>query len=156
MQTEQRNTINAFWSFKKANNFAYWYISRWQISKAMKGTIKGYDIGNVQATVLTTGLPTDETALTLFPTDVPGDILYPVCVKADGNCLHYTGSVIAFGNDNHAIEIRVRIIVKLALNSDLHLSQEYLQRGLSCPSKVYLAKSYAMYSEEYVHDENLD
>lgn len=122
----------------------------------MKDTIKGYDIGNVQATVLTTGLPIDETALTLFPTDVPGDILYPVCVQADGNCLPYTGSVIAFGNDNHATEIRVRIIVKLALNSDLYLSQEYLQRGLSCPSKVYLANSYAMYSEEYVPDEKID
>ena len=48
------------------------------------------------------GLPVDETALALFPDDVPGDALYPVCVRADGNHLPYAGSVIAFGNQDHA------------------------------------------------------
>ena len=57
--------------------------------------------------------------MTLFTTDVPGDVLYPVCVKAVGNCLPYAGSVIAFGNQNHATEMGVRIILELVMFSNL-------------------------------------
>lgn len=68
------------------------------------------------------GLLIDEIVLILFLIDVFGDVLYFVCVKADGNCLFYIGSVIVFGNDNYVIEIRVRIIVEFVLNLDLYFS----------------------------------
>lgn len=68
------------------------------------------------------GLLIDEIVLILFLIDVFGDVLYFVCVKVDGNCLFYIGSVVVFGNDNYVIEIRVWIIVEFVLNLDLYFS----------------------------------
>lgn len=120
----------------------------------VKEIVQGYEVGYFRASIMNAGLPVDETALALFPDDVPGDVLYPVCVRADGNCLPYAGSVIAFGNQDHATEMRVRIIAELVLNSETFLSQEFLQKGLSCTPNIDLAKSFAMYSEEYLPAEN--
>lgn len=102
-----------------------------------------------QPSIMNTGLHIDEYALQICPTDIPQDcILYPVKVGADGNCLPYTGSILAFGNQDRAAEIRVKIIVEAVLNINLYLSQVYLRRGIETANKD-LAKTYAFYSDEY-------
>lgn len=89
-----------------------------------------------QSSIMSTGLQVDEDALQICPTDIPQDcILYPVKVRADGNCLPYTGSIIAFGNEDRAAEIRVKIIVEAVLHMDLYLSHEYLGRGIESINK---------------------
>jgi len=61
------------------------------------------------------GLVVDDTCLDMYPDDVVQEsIIYPVTVKADGNCLPRSGSVLAFGNESH---------------QDVYLSDEYLQQG---------------------------
>lgn len=50
--------------------------------------------------------------------------------------------------------MRVRIIVEIVLNSETFHSQEYFQKGLFCTPSINLAKSFAMYSEEYIPAEN--
>ena len=77
-------------------------------------------------------------------------------VRADGNCLPASGSVFAFGNDDHTDEIRTRIVVKLALHKDYYLGDHTLINGLKCPNKIGdTAKAFAMYSDEYVAGVNL-
>lgn len=98
------------------------------------------------------GLQVDEDALQICPTDIPQDcILYPVKVGADCNCLPYTGSIIAYGNEDRATEIRVKIIVKAVLRMDLYLSHEYLGRGIESTNKD-LVKTCAFYSDENAAD----
>ena len=47
-----------------------------------------------EASIMNTGLPIDEDALELYPADTAQHcVLYPIKVKADGNCLPYTGSI---------------------------------------------------------------
>ena len=55
--------------------------------KEVKEIVQSYEVIFFRASIMNAGLPVDETALALFPDDVPGDVLYPVCVRADGNCL---------------------------------------------------------------------
>lgn len=102
-----------------------------------------------QPSIMNTGLHVNEDALQIWPTDIPQDcILYPVKVGADGNCLPYTRSILAFGNQDRAAEIRVKIIVEAVLYIDLYLSQVYLRMGIETANKD-LAKIYAFYSDEY-------
>ena len=56
-----------------------------------------------------------------MPSDVSENTscLSPVSVSADGNCLPRSGSVLAFGHENFADEIRVRLVIELVLNEDL-------------------------------------
>lgn len=63
----------------------------------------------------------------------------------------YTGSILAFGNQDRAAEIRVQIIVEAVLHIDLYLSQVYLKRGIEAANKD-LAKTYAFNSDEYKAD----
>ena len=69
----------------------------------------------------------------------------------DGNCLPYSGSVIAFGNQDHGEEMRVRIVVEMVLHKDLYLSESHLKKGLvQCQTLNSISKTYAMFSEEYM------
>ena len=93
----------------------------------------------------------DENALKHLPHDfINSEDLYPVAVLGDGNCLPYSGSIIAFGNPDHGDEMRVRIVVEQVLYKKLYLSESHLQRGLVSPSRHSIAKIFAMYSEEYI------
>ena len=56
--------------------------------------------------------PIDEDALEWYPADTPQ---YSIKVKADENCLPYTGSIHGFGNYSKGKEMRVRIIVEAFL-----------------------------------------
>lgn len=76
-------------------------------------------------------------------------VMYPVSVSADGNCLPYTGNVHAFGTEKRGAEMRVSIVTELALHQQLYLEQTYLQRGLDVPT-TNLPMRFAMYSESYL------
>lgn len=102
--------------------------------------------------ILEEGLSVDYTAIDVYPEDVPGDkTCFPVTVRADGNCLPASGSVFAFGNDDHSYEIRARIVVEMTLHKNYYLEDHNLINGLTCPQKPgYTAKALAMYSDEFV------
>ena len=100
--------------------------------------------------IMNTGLEVDEDAMDLYPADtVQNEVLYPVNVVGDGNCLPYTGSIHGFGNDQHGIEMRVRIIVEAVMHKDQYLSQSYLERGHIGIGSKDLTKAFALYSDEY-------
>ena len=63
------------------------------------------------------GTEIDDNTLLLCPSDIPKDTtLYHVMITSDVNCLPYSGSVIASGNEDMGEEMRVRIIVESYLN----------------------------------------
>ena len=51
---------------------------------------------------------------------------FPVNVVGDGNCLPRTGSLLATGTQEHALEISVRIVCELVLHKDSYLSPAYI------------------------------
>jgi hypothetical protein len=107
--------------------------------------------------IMDTKLHVDEDAMDLHPSDTPQThVMYPVNVTADGNCLLYTGSILAFGNENYGTEIRVRIIVEAVLNRKLYLTHNYLCYGASSTGSKDLPKACAMYSDEYIPSTKLD
>lgn len=73
--------------------------------------------------------------MSINPADITQEqVMYPVSVSADGNCLPYTGNVHAFGTEKRGAEMRVSIVTELALHQQLYLEQTYLQRGLDVPT----------------------
>ena len=109
----------------------------------------------------TLGIPTspshvdvDQQAIKYVPNDIDcagSDVLVPMSVSADGDCLPHTGSFHAFGHERYSDEIRARIVMELASYSDTYLDSNYLQRGttLSDRQARNLPVTYAMYSDHY-------
>jgi hypothetical protein len=114
--------------------------------------LAAYKIARSTPSIVGTGLTVDEDASNLYPADVEqSSVIYPVAVTGDGNCLPYTGSVLAFGQENHGKEMRVRIVFELAIHKDLYLSKEHLRKGLDDNGTVNdLSVAFAMYSEKYI------
>ena len=55
----------------------------------------------------------------VMPNDTPTGLssdMVPVEVRADGNCLPRSASLLTYGHENAHYEMRVRIIVELAQN----------------------------------------
>ena len=97
--------------------------------------------------IMVSGLQVDEDAMDMYPSDIASNqVMYPVKVFGDGNCLPYCGSIHAFGNDKHGIEIRVRIIVEAVTNKDVYLSHNYLDQGTSGSSPRFLCRPTAFCS----------
>ena len=114
---------------------------------------KGYEMDyEYSPCIMNTGIAVDECTLSLCPTDIPQDtILYPVTITADGNCLPYSGSVIASGKEDMGDEMRVRIIIESSVYKDAYLNQTFLERGAE-ETNDSLAKTYAFYSDEYSNE----
>ena len=97
---------------------------------------------------LMTGLyEVDLRSIDLAPGDIPGDIRVPINVVADGNCLPRCGSVYAFGHEKLHPEIRVRIVMELALHQMIYLDNNYLQQGTALTTD--LKSNFAGYSDLY-------
>ncbi|KAL3857431.1 hypothetical protein ACJMK2_012102 [Sinanodonta woodiana] len=106
-------------------------------------------------TIVNSCLNVDQQTMDIYPDDVQQMyVTFPVSVKADGNCLPYSGSVLAFGNDRYATEIRARIIIEQTLSEEYYLQENYLKNGLDDPPKFDIKKAFAMYSDEYKHGTN--
>ncbi len=56
---------------------------------------------------------------------------FPASVVGDGNCLPRSGSLLAFGEEEHPHEIRVRIIIELCLHKELYLDDDFLKLGFA-------------------------
>ncbi|KAL3836889.1 hypothetical protein ACJMK2_022296 [Sinanodonta woodiana] len=103
-------------------------------------------------TIVNSGLNVDQQTMDIYPDDVQQSyVTFPVSVKADGNCLPYSGSVLAFGNDRYGTEIRAKIIIEQTLYEEYYLQENYLKNGLDDPPKFDIKKAFAMYSDEYKH-----
>ena len=116
-----------------------------------------YRLAPKPISIESSGLAIDANSLRLFPDDIEtDDIIFPVSVQADGDCLPHSGSVIAFGHENNAVEIRVRIIIEQTLFQEVYLSDSFLQKGLDETDQIQLSKTFAMFSEEYIPGVCLD
>ena len=64
-------------------------------------------------------VPLDELSMQVLPDDMPvtehGQV-YPISVIGDGNCLPRTGSIFAYGTEEHHEEIRAKIIMEQVLH----------------------------------------
>lgn len=57
----------------------------------------------------------------IYPEDAPPD-LWPKAIAGDGNCLFRSASVIAYGNESHHIEMRLRTSIELLTNLEYYLN----------------------------------
>ncbi|KAL8567152.1 hypothetical protein ACOMHN_033054 [Nucella lapillus] len=101
---------------------------------------------------------TDEKAADLFPKDAPA--LLPISIEGDGNCLPRCAALLATGSEKAHVEMRVRIIVELAVNEQYYLNDENLKKQYSGTaasskwSKLYATHSYQLGQEE-LHAEGI-
>jgi len=90
-----------------------------------------FDVKGRERYILDDAYEVDLDALQICPRDVSPDApLFPIKVKADGDCLPHAGSILAFGHKHAQDEICVRTLMELVLYDDLYLSHEYLIREL--------------------------
>ena len=83
--------------------------------------------------------------------DVSKDDLFAVFTSGAGSCFYYTLSRLVYGNEDHVIEMRVRVLKEGFKNIDLYLDHIYLCRGYDFPypDGVSLPEIYATYSSFY-------
>ncbi|XP_012941528.1 uncharacterized protein LOC106012614 [Aplysia californica] len=72
----------------------------------------------------------DASALRLCPDSVAP--LYPFSVEADGNCVPRSFSVLVFGDQDHHVEVRVRIIIEQVLNKSRYLCPDQNNLDFLC------------------------
>lgn len=73
----------------------------------------------------------DKLAYSMIPNDciIPKCNAYPVCTRGDGSCFLNALSRLWYGNEEHAVEMRLRIVNEGVRNMDLYLNEAYLFRG---------------------------
>ena len=124
-----------------------------EIEMETKFTIQGH-----QANMMPT-MEVDVDASVNMPDDLPDGVsgLLPIQVRADGDCLPHTGSVLAFGHEEAAQELRVRIIVELVVHDDLYLDHTFVNRGtiVSKRNARNILNNYTMYSGQYEVDRRI-
>ena len=76
----------------------------------------------------------DRTACLLYPTDAPE--MTPIDIYGDGNCLPRSASVLAFGDEDGMTEMRVRIIVEMALHIEEYASNSVSKVIQELPKKA--------------------
>lgn len=95
----------------------------------------------------------DIVSKSLRPRDcmISEDEFYPIQTQAIGNCLPCALSTLVYGDELHATEMRVRLVYEGIMNSQLYLSDDYLNRGLTHPFRqTNIASRYATYSGSYI------
>lgn len=71
----------------------------------------------------------DGTSQKLLPPD-KGSRYSALKTTADGNCFFRAASILTFGNENKHDEMRVRVVIELALNSDYYLKDKDIEKML--------------------------
>lgn len=95
----------------------------------------------------TPGVSVDSMSLQLLPHDAP-PLHFPVNIIGDGNCLHQSVSMLAFGSEERHIEMRVCLVVEMSMHFHLYLNHNFLSKGTSDAGQDSLEKL-QLYSEEY-------
>jgi hypothetical protein len=80
----------------------------------------------------------DHSALQTMPNDIPvGETSsVPIVIEGDGNCIPRVGSILAHGNAEKHLEMRLQIAVELILHKESYLDEAYLSRGLPSDQKL--------------------
>ena len=68
----------------------------------------------------------DDNSKDLIPDDVDGT---PVKITGDGDCFPHSLSVIAYGNEDHNMEMRLRMVICMCLQADQLQDKKYLAKG---------------------------
>ena len=98
-------------------------------------------------------LLTDHQSLCLVPPDILNESnLTPAEVTADGDCLPRSGSVLVFGEEDHSMEIRARIVIELATQEEVYLDPKHLKQGTNLTGKKanVLPTTFTMFSDFYI------
>ena len=94
----------------------------------------------------------DGFATDLYPNDgpLPRNIVFPIRTSADGSCFYNAISRLCYGNEKHALELRVRTIHDAVMHKKNYLCHDYLCRGLDNhpPDHTHLADTYKMYGAD--------
>ncbi len=72
----------------------------------------------------------------------------PVQITSDGNYLPRSISILLYGNEDHHVEIRMRLLLEGVKNSKEYLDQKFLEKGIP-ESQSILAEWYTMFSATY-------
>ena len=75
----------------------------------------------------------DMTAVSLLPEDCTITKPFPVYTRGDGSCFFNALSMAVYGDQTHAEEMRVRIVIEGVKNIDDYVDADYLGRGYDCP-----------------------
>ncbi|KAL3865362.1 hypothetical protein ACJMK2_042754 [Sinanodonta woodiana] len=88
------------------------YVHIHELIDDMRSTLNFY----FSPLIMNEGTKVDVSTLRLCPPGIPKDTtLYHAMITADGNCLPYSGSVIASGNEDGE-EMRVRLIIESCIH----------------------------------------
>ena len=91
----------------------------------------------------------DRIALSFLPEDAPEGLI-PIVCASDGNCFCRAISRLIYGNEDHHMEIRVRIVKEAVRRKLLHLNDTFLRLGQSPTSpERSLSEMYSIYSQCY-------
>ncbi len=92
----------------------------------------------------------DHISLALLPDDLATKFM-PIVVSADGNCLPHSMSMLCFGHERYADEMRAGIVVELAAHEETYLDPAHLRRGIDVTDKEAdkLRNSFCLYSGVY-------
>ena len=74
----------------------------------------------------------------------------PRTIYGDGNCLFRTGSAALWGTEDEHVEMRVRVVLEMAVHEKLYLNHDFLSRGLEINNSPGLPAIYCQYLETYV------
>ena len=56
------------------------------------------------------------------------NVHYPLCIEPDGNCFCRSISRLAYGSEDHHIEMRCRLVIDSVLNLKNYTDHDYLMR----------------------------
>ena len=89
----------------------------------------------------------DGMAMQDLPEDHPFSSAFPIRTRADGNCFANSLSRIVYGNEQHYVEMRVRLTIDAVVNKERYIDSVELQNGIISyiPSDNFVDK-YLMYS----------
>lgn len=91
------------------------------------------------------------------PTDcpIPPEQFFPIQTQAIGNCFPCSLSRLVYGNEEHAVEMRVRLVIEGVKNIDLYTDDNYLSRALTHPFRYRNAVArYCTYSGSFRNSRN--
>lgn len=153
MKPKKRISLPSLLTLCKRDSFEDVDRACQDINKEMNSLGFNDQMNSTERSIQEINASVDECSNQIFPKDFSHKVI-PVKLNADGNCLPGTGSMHVYGNDKHATEMRVKIILEATLNRQSYPSHKYLQRGHETTCRNLL-KIYAMYSDEYTPGERL-
>ena len=96
----------------------------------------------------------DYASFPLYPSDARSDMC-PYKIYGDGNCLYRVGSVFFWGDEEHHVEVRVRVAIELGLFEDAYLSHDFIMQGFEDTTFKDLPAMYCQIAQDAITDEVL-